>query len=149
MLLTYHPSRILVQLLIDAGLCSRGDGSTQWGAYYEGHNDLPDDLISIVGTQGRVDSEDQYGNVNEHFAFQLLVRGADPEAAHTKIQTLRDALHRVYQRVVTITPRTGTGKTYVVHNVSGSSAVLPLGVDRPNSSRSLFTWNAYVLIEER
>lgn len=149
MLLTYQPSRILVQLLIDAGLCVLGDGSTRWSTYYEGHSDTPDDMISIVGTQGRVDSEDQHANVDEHHAFQLLVRAADPEAGNSKIETLRDALVRVYQRVVTITPRTGTGKTYVVHNVSGVGPVLPLGVDRPNSSRSLFTWNAYVLISER
>lgn len=140
--MTDHPSKVLRQLLLDAGLVS-SDNATDWFITYEGVSDTPDKQVAVVTTTGRVDAEDQHGSLDERHAFQLSVRSSDPDAGHAKAVALRAHLLAVLDRWVTI----GT-QSYVVHNVHGLSVVIPAGKDRPNTNRSLFTVNGYTVIKE-
>lgn len=140
--MTDVPSKVLRQLLLDAGVVS-SDNATDWFITYEGVSDTPDKQVAITTTVGKVDAEDQFGSLDERHAFQLAVRSSEPDAGHAKAVALRAHLLAVVDRWVTVST-----KSYVVHNVHGLSVIIPAGKDRPNTNRSLFTVNGYAVIKE-
>jgi len=144
--LLHNPSRMLVQLLLDAALVAAFDATSGWPAFWEGMADSPDDAISITDTLGIAEGVTMPdGAIQEHQGFQLRVRSSRPHDGYTKIAQLRQYLSEsVANQLVNV-----DGTQYTVHAVTKLGPILPLGREVPGSRRSAHTVNGLVSVTRR
>lgn len=142
--LLHNPSRILVQLLLDAGQVASFDALTGWPAWWEGVSDSPDDAVSVYDTAGISDGDDMHGGINEHHGLQIRVRCSRPADGYSKIAAIRDYTKSVTQQLVNV-----DDTQYTVQALVKFGPILSLGQEVPGSTRSLFTVNGLMSVTRR
>lgn len=132
---------IIQQLLIANGLGVDPDilplGS--WPVYSPTLPTKPDNLIVSVTRTGRIHGRTHVdGEVLQHYGFQLMIRGVDDRTGNRKAEDIRYKMQTsMYQNIIVI-----DGSSYLIPCISNIGEVLALGIDHPNSKRSLFSINA-------
>lgn len=139
--LLHSPADILRWLLVQLGLGTDPGNAGSWPVYCSSEPHAPDNCITTYDTEQRGDGRSQIsGEMFQHYGVQIRIRSVDHPTGYVKANALANALDQsVYQEVVTV-----SGTRYLIHAVSRSSAVLPLGKEVPASKRSLFTINLLV-----
>jgi hypothetical protein len=138
-LLAHSPADVIGQLLVALGLGTDPTAGGAWPVYVSDEPDSPDSCLTVFDTsardRGRLMATGQ--RVEMH-GFQVRVRSTTHPVGYTKARAVAVALDEdVYQTAVTL-----GGHVYMVHSVSRSSDVIPLGKELPRSERSIFTINA-------
>lgn len=132
---------IIQQLLIANGLGVDPDvvplGS--WPVYSPTIPTKPDNLIVSVTRTGKTHGRTHVdGEVLQHYGFQLMIRAVDDRTGDRKATDIRHQMQvGMYQTIVTI-----NSVRYLIPCISNIGEVLSLGIDHPNSKRSLFSLNA-------
>lgn len=132
---------IIQHLLIANGLGVDPDilplGS--WPVYSPTLPTNPDNLIVSVTRTGKTHGRTQVdGEVLQHYGFQLMIRAVDDRTGDRKAADIRHQMQvGMYQTIVTI-----NSVRYLIPCISNIGEVLSLGIDHPNSKRSLFSLNA-------
>ena len=120
------PATIIRQLAIDAGLVSGASGAL-WPSYIATVPDsasVASDLVSFFDTAPVIQTRTQDGQVYERSGLQVRVRAASYQAGYAKAQVLGAAFTDVLDRSVTVDIT-----QYLVHNISPTSGILPVGMD--------------------
>ena len=146
--LTHSPADIIAQVLVDLGLVQPWNESklpkdqVSWAVSSGKDVDKPDKAVMIKDTQGRDQLRVLWGQRSEMQGFQVMVRAPKRSEAFLLAQQIAIALD------TTVTGATPTldGVQYHVQSVDRSSQVLPLGTERAQSARELFTINAVVTL---
>lgn len=149
---THPTARVIAQLLVDLGVCSRvysagrsGYAGPGWPAAVNAEPASPDDVVTVYDADGPNFGVLQTdGQVTGFDGFQLRVRSGDYAAGHRKARQIVDALSALHNRAVTVET-----STYLVGGVGGLENILRLGADKPASARQLFTINADADLTER
>jgi len=132
------PSLAIYQLLLDAELV---DG---WGLFMGFLPDEPDTAVCVYDTAGMLDGRMmRTGEKIEHPGIQIRVRGPVYKDAWTKANLIALALDTVQKNVVTTEE-----ESYIVHNVSRTGAIIPVGVeDAGRVRRHHFTMNMILTLQ--
>lgn len=148
-LFPHSPAQIIQEMLLNLGYGVRSnDGiaaDSTYTIYATALPDSPDGVIVVYDTQGldfgrtTPDSERQ-----QHYGVQILVRGSRYQETYAMCQRMGLSLDTVYSQSVQVISPTAT---YLVHAVTRTGTVLPLGTDSPKSKRRLFTINATASIK--
>lgn len=146
--MNHSPADICRRLLIGLGQLTdplpweTGVGLA-WPGFVSAEPNVPDNCVTLKDTQGSDDGRVMTdGEPQDHFGFQVRVRGTDHAAAWAKADAIRTALAMsVDNRTVSI-----DASTYTVHAIARIGQAINLGKDTPTSRRSLFTINAVVAI---
>lgn len=145
--LPHPPARVLQAALILKGWASDPEALPlgPWPVYQPGEPDAPDDCLTVRGTTGRTTDGRAMidGSRFIQHGFQLRVRALDEADGYAKAQELADHLDRdLYQYPVVV-----EGTRYLIHAVVSRGDVLELGPEEPTSRRSLFTLNAFLVVD--
>lgn len=145
--LQHSPEDVLRQLLVDKGWANDPDDTTttDWQAFASGEPDLPDNCITLYGTDG-VDQGRNHatGERAELHGFQLRVRSKTHPVGAAKIRTIAVGFDEdVYDATVYV-----DGISYLVHSVKRTGNPLFIGNDAPNSKRKVFTLNCTVTLRQ-
>jgi len=141
------PAFIMREYLIDEGLVTDPDSSTDWPAYIgqlPDDNNIKDDIVACIDTtpikDGRImeDGENIF-----HYGFQLLIRAIDYNTCYAKASALASALELVNRDEVVI-----SGTTYRLDNVTQATGVVSLGQEEGSKRRELFSVNFLVTLKE-
>lgn len=139
--LLHSPADIVRRVLIAASL-GTDPPNTSWPIYAGSEPDSPDSVITIYDTTG-VDSGRTAPDRErqEHHGIQVRIRAPNHRDGYVKSRAIAVGLDTIYQSSVTI-----DGTTYLVHSITRTSDVIPLGKEAPSSKRRLFTINALVMV---
>jgi len=134
------PSVAIHQLMLDLDL---GEGE-DWSIFISFLPDLPDKAICIYDTAGKLDGRMmRTGEQIEHPGIQIRVRGPTYEETWLKAQAIALTLDAVQNSVVTTDE-----EEYIVHNVSRTGAIIPLGIEEnTRGRRHHFTINMILTLE--
>lgn len=123
------PASIVRQLLLDLSL---GSSAGAWPIYVSFLPDTPHNAACVYDTSARKDGRLMAtGEVIEHPGIMIHVRGLVYPVVYSKADVLVKALDAVRKVSVVFSEE----EVYVVHNISRSGGLLPLGVDTVGSSR--------------
>jgi len=138
--LAHSPADILRYSLIALGLGADPTAvSPTWPIYVGAEPNVPDNVITLYDTEGRSDGRmNPTGERAEHHGIQVRVRAINHTTGYAKARAIAVAL----DESIVLTTVTISGTTYLIHAVSRTSDVIPLGKDVSTSKRSLFTINA-------
>ncbi len=136
------PADILRQVLVDLGHAA--DIGSAWPAYVSFLPDLPHEAVCVYDTAGRPDGRLMVGGTRiEHQGIQIRVRGLNYPTTWLKANQIALALDTMGQ-VLALVEDDGA---YVIHDVSRTGAILPVGFDEQEKRRRYyFTINAVVTI---
>lgn len=136
------PSEIIRQLLIDLGL---GAEENEWTTYVGFLPDKPDNAICVYDTAGKMDGRLMVtGEQIEHPGVQIRVRGLSYSEVWNKATAI--ALNLDAQRKISVV--TSSEEAYIVHNVSRSGAIIPIGIeDTEGRRRHHFTINMILTLQ--
>lgn len=128
------PADIIFHLL-EAGMSSIGTLKVA------GLPDQPDEVTSIFDTAGRLDGRMQRtGEQIEHPGVQIQVRGKVYSETYDRARAISLFLDAVKKETLAI-----DSEVYILHNVSRTGAIIPVGIELvEDRRRHLFTLN-YVL----
>lgn len=138
-----HPvSDILRRLLVTLGAGTLPSASGSWPIHLD-EPDTPDNVITVYGTVGRDDGRIQFsGERDQHRGFQVRVRAVSQIVGQAKAESVAKILDEdAYTDTVSITTDSVTS-SYLVHSVSRTSEVIPIGKETPASKRFIYTINA-------
>lgn len=144
-LLNHDPSDIVRWLLIGIGQGTDPTASGAWPVCVE-EADLPDSLIVVSDTQGRMDGRIMHtGEQDSHPGVQVKVRAATRRLARAKANQVAIALDEgVLRNAVTI-----GANTYCVQSVSRTGDILSIGKEvGSGSKRSLYTINCVISVTQ-
>lgn len=143
--LTHSPADVLRHCLISLGYGVIPSVSAVWPIFCDSEPDKPDNCITLYNTQGKESGRTMTDGERQEFpGFQVRVRCVNPVDGFAKARAIAVALdEEVYDEGVTVNPDTGstTSENYLLHSVSRSSQVIPLGKETPTSKRNVFTVN--------
>jgi len=136
------PADVIRQLLLDLDL---GTDEGDWTVFVSFLPDVPDIALCVYDTSGKMDGRImKTGEQIEHPGIQIMVRGTDHPTTWQKAKDITDSLDQVRRSLVAL----DSESSYILHNVSRSGAIVPLGVETEGSKRRhLFSINATVTIE--
>jgi len=136
-----QPPSVIFYHLFDEGQMDILQG---YQLFYSFLPDDPDNAIAIFDTSGRLDGRlMRTGEQIEHYGIQIQVRGRDYVEAWRLANTIATYLDSLRKEVVV----TEAGDAYILHNVSRSGAVIPIGVETVNTRlRRLFSINMTVTL---
>lgn len=142
--LQHSPADVVRSLLLELELgFDYADDATSWAVFTDGEPDLPDNCITVYGTQGRDEgSEMVQGERAEHHGVQIRIRSKTHTQGYVKARDIASAMDRNSHFINLVLEDIG----YLVWKVTRTTDVLPLGKDAPNSKRNLFTINAVVSV---
>lgn len=108
--------------------------------------DTPDESIAIFDTAGRLDGRImRTGEQIEHPGIQIQVRGLDYSQTFDRAREIALFLDSVKKETVAI----DSDEVYVLHNVSRTGAIIPVGIETVESRRRyIFTINAVTTISQ-
>lgn len=137
--------------LIALGLGTLPTDDGAWPVFHNNRPDEPDDLIRVGGTAGRKLARIMLdGFVEEAHGIQIMVRSAALEDGSGKAEAVMlalDALTR-YQVTVDTSELGNDPHTYLIHVVTRSTGVIPVGKEMPASKRHLHSLNVLAQIEQ-
>lgn len=155
--LQHTPSEIIRQLLVNQSLGTSAvvpsSDNTSWPVYATNEPDVPDNVITIYDTQGRISGRSGVdGERDEHYGIQVRVRSLSHTTGYQKIRAIAQQMDGViYHNVVRL-----SSIDYIVHCITRVGDTLPLGqMDKvyrtqdTASKRLLFVFNALVAISRR
>lgn len=138
-LLHHSPSDIVATLIVQLGL---GTDGGDWPVWVDLEQDKPDEAITVQNTLGIYHGRtwpDSKGN--EHYGFQVRVRGKISPEAWDKIKSIVEDFDRVKNETVSI----GTYQ-YLVATLKRTGGVMPLGRDIASSFRTVFVVNFTIVV---
>lgn len=138
--LLHSPADIIRNLLRNNGHGTMPEEREAWPLNITVEPDKPDNCITLYDTQGRdfgFTAPDKERQVME--GIQIKVRATEHKAGFVKANAIAIAIDRISEAVLTI-----ESTQYIVHRIRRTSDVLVLGLEMPQSVRSLFTINAVV-----
>ena len=143
--LDHSPSQIIRQMLVDLSLGTLPSEDDDWPIFATNEPDTPDSVITVYDTLGKLDGRTQVdGKLQIHHGFQVRIRDANTRNGYSKANAIAIALDEsTYQETVTI-----SDSIYLVHSVSRTTDVLPIGKETPTSKRNIFTINATATLRQ-
>ena len=142
----HSPAQIIVQYLVDEGLATEPDSSGEWPVY-TGHlpdgTGVVDNVLAVYDTPGTKDGRPLDGLPLFHDGIQVRVRSTDYSTGWIKARAVADALGEISEEVVAV-----DGTDYIIHNISQSTAVVPLGQEEGTKRRDHFTVNFLATLKE-
>ena len=137
------PAAIIRELLIDQDLAEE---SGDWRAFISFLPDQPNNAICVYDTAGTPDGRMMgTGERIQHLGIQIRVRGENYSVTWDKVEAIVEALDAAGGSVVAF----DSAEAYLVHNVSRTGTVMPLGVEEQGSRRlHNFTINAITTLFE-
>jgi hypothetical protein len=145
--LDHAPARIVQQLLVDLSLGTLPEDDDDWPIYRDiepDGADVPDSVITVYTTAGRMEASDFLGARSERHGVQVRIRDASPDDGYTKANDIAEAM----DETVTYDTVTIGSSVYLVFVLHRAGAVIPLGRHTPHSNRCLFTINAYLVVRQ-
>ena len=137
----HSPADIVRWLMVRAGVGTDPTVSGAWPVWVSKEPTTPDNLIKVSDTQGVDGSRSMVdGDQIAWNGFQVMVRAVDHPTGWQKVNAIRTAFltdANFKRTVVTV-----EGQRYAVQAVVRVGQVIPLGEEKPVSSRNLFTLNA-------
>lgn len=141
--LNHSPADIIREILIDLSQGTHPDDNGSWPIYATFTPDTTDNLISVVDTEGDIESRTfPDGEVQERPGIKVLVRCTSRPTGYAKANAVAIALDGIFQTTVTV-----GGTSYEVHSVQRVGSVNPLGTE-PGTRRNLFSINCRTLIRQ-
>lgn len=140
----YSPADILRKWLVDSGL---GAEEEPWRAFVSFLPDEPYDALCVYDTASKLDGRLLgTGEQIEHPGVMVWVRGPIFPEAWEKVRAIAIAMDAV--RNVTVSMDADT--SYMIHNVSRTGSVKPLGVEEEGSRRRYdFSINAVLTLTKQ
>lgn len=116
-----------------------------WPSYATKEPDLPDDCVTVYNTQGRDNGRIMIsGERVEQHGIQIRVRCQDPTEGYTKANEIATSLDEdLYALHLTV-----GAHTYLIHCFNRTGDIIDLGEERPNSARSVYTFNGLLVIKK-
>jgi len=134
------PADLVARALNDLKVGTDPSENGKWPVYVTEEPDKPDDVITIIDTQGTLEGRLQIsGVIVEKLGIQIRIRSVS--STPKKPQEIRDALDQQIRNTAVIV----SGTTYTIVSVSRTSNIIPIG-SAPLSSLNLFTINAQVTL---
>lgn len=139
------PAEVIHQLLIDLDLGVFSGDSGDWQAFVSFLPEEPHDAICVFDTAGVLDGRVMAtGEKIVHPGIQIRIRGIDYRQTYKQAHDIALALD-IQRRISVAVSSAGI---YVVHNISRTSDIVPLGVEMVGDLRRYnFTINAIVTLE--
>jgi len=139
------PAEVIHQLLLDLDLGALSGDSGDWQIFIGFLPEEPEEAICVYDTAGIMDGRIMVtGEKIVHPGIQIRIRGTDYRRTFAKVQDI--AISFDIQRRISVA--VSSAGLYVVHNVSRTGDILPLGVEEKGSQRRYhFTINAIVTLE--
>lgn len=134
------PADIIRQLLIDLSLGS--ESGNDWPIYTGFLIDLPDNAICCYDTAGKLDGRIMQGEQIEHEGIQVRVRSSSYVEGWEKVKAIAIALDAQRRSEVSI----DSDNVFLIHNISRTGSIIPLGVEETDKRRHHFTVNAITTI---
>jgi len=123
------PSQVIRQLLLNFALGEETEGD--WTIFTSFLPDTPDLAICVYDTAGRFDGRIMRGGEwIERPGVQVRVRGVTYKETWEKTNAIALSLDTVRKSVVTTEE-----EDYIVHNVSRTGAIIPLGIEETSKGR--------------
>lgn len=134
----HSPADILRHALVNLGIGTLPDEAGEWPISCSVELPSPDNTITTFDTEGLDQGVYQLtGEVVGPAGIQLQVRCSNENTGWRKANQIFNTLTKgIYDVFVTI-----DSVTYLIHSVSTTSDILPLGPESPTSKRRLFTLN--------
>ena len=136
----HRPAEIIQKVFILTGLGSDPllDPLQAWPVYSPLEPSMPDNCLTIGDTQGRDSGRTMVdGEMLLHYGIQIRIRAINERVGFRKGEAIRiKIMEGIYQMRVTL-----ESSIYLVPCLARPSQVLYIGIDNPNSKRSLFTIN--------
>ena len=141
------PAYILSQYLIEeAAIMTIPSDDGSWPLYVNHMPDgreVADDCGVLYDTAGAKDGRLMTGVVIEHLGIQLRLRSLENQAGYAKAETIVSDLDAILNTELTI-----GSDDYIIHNVSRTSPIIPLGIEGGTKRRFLFTVNFLVTMKK-
>lgn len=144
-LLAHSPAEIVRDWMVLRGLGTtpaQGGDQPEWPIYVDGLVPTPNDAIGITDTTGIKYATDAYGNANEHFGIQVMVRGGTRRPAWVKANAICDA----FDKLLASTTVTINGISYCLGKIRRTSSSPIRMPPEQGNSRRMFSINAYVFV---
>jgi len=134
------PADVIRQLLIELDLGTEQAGT--WPVFVSFLPGTPDNALGIYDTAGKMNGRImRTGEKIVHPGVQVVVRGSSYIDVIKKVTDIALALDAQCRTIVVM----DSANSYILHNVSRSGDVIPLGVEQEGDRRRhLFTINAVV-----
>lgn len=143
--MNHTPAEIIQSFLVEEGLGNTPVNiNTEWPIYVAFLPDTqsPANALCVMDSTPIRDGRLMTGKTILHFGIQVLLRSLDYNAGYFKSGMIFEALEEVQNAEVVV-----DSTTYIVKNVSPSSGVLPLGMERETAKRRwMFSLNFNVTI---
>lgn len=139
-------AQLLQQHLVNKGLAVlRSESPVAAWPVFVGHlPDDPDAAICVYATSGLKQGRSQRtGKTHWRHGFQIRVRASSYQSASAKIEQIRTELDALYRELVVL----GTNR-YIIHSITATTDVLPIGQESAASRRDSFVLNATITYEE-
>jgi len=138
------PAEIIRQLLLDLDLGGEVAGS--WPVFVSFLPGTPDSALCVYDTAGKQDGRIMStGDQVIHPGIQIMVRGFVYPEARAKAESIAAALDAQQRSEVVME----SDASYILHNVSRTGDIIPLGVEQEGDRRRhLFSINAVVTINQ-
>lgn len=144
-LLDHSPADVVRQLLVDLSLATTPEDGGAWPAYVGRVPDSPDEAMILTDTAGIDHGRTAPDGVrHEHHGFQIMLRARTHEDGYPKARAVAVAL----DEDVSLASVVVRSATYLVHTITRTTDVIPLGRESPASDRRLFTINALVALRQ-
>lgn len=136
--------------LVASTLCSEPGVNAVWPAYDSAEADMlgnkvPDEAVIVTGTTGNDDGRTmEDGALEQHYGFQVMVRGKTPTRAGAKANAIRLWM----SESTYIVPVTVEGSQYRVHAFTRIGQPLALGKDAQSTRRNLVSINATAAVRQ-
>ena len=141
------PAFILSEYIINELLSMTNPENGGLWPLYTAHMPDGDDVESncgaLYGTPGILDGRLMTGLVIEHPGIQLRIRSKTYEVGFAKTEAIVLSLDGVNNSTVVI-----NSSTYQIQNVSKSTPIIPLGLERGTERRFLFTVNFLMTLKK-
>ncbi len=142
--LDHPPARVLQAILVDSGIITNPPDNI-WPAYVGFEPDLPDNCVTLFGTDG-VDGgrENSGGERQEHHGIQIRIRSSTEEVGFVKARILAVYLdEEILRKNITV-----DSSNYLVHSIKRTTDVTLIGRDKPEGSRSVHVINLIMMVRK-
>ena len=141
------PSSVLAYYIIEtlAKMTDPSEGDT-WPLYISSMpdgDDIETNCGALYDTSGIQSMRQMNGYIAQFFGIQLRIRSKTYEIGWAKIEDIGNALDEVNNISVEITP-----EEYEIQNISRTTPIVPLGLERGTKRRYLFTLNFAMTIKK-
>ncbi len=141
------PAYVLASYIIDQaiGVMTDPDDGLDWPLYVSyspDHQEAKTDIGTVYDTTGLKDGRFMEGPVVQHYGVQLRIRSDLHTIGWAKAEAIAVALDAVHNQNITI-----NAVEYQIQNVSRTSPVISLGIEKGTKNRRLFTVNFMVTLK--